>query len=44
MRSGNSGKIFVKKENYTAVWGILGGIFVAVFFGEHVFIICFFTV
>ena len=43
MRSGNSGKIFCEKRKLYRSMGILGGIFVAVFFlVEHVFIICFF--
>ena len=44
MRAGNSGKIFVKKENYTAVWEYWAEYLWLCFFGEHVFIICFFTV
>lgn len=37
-------KDFCEKRKLYRSMGILGGIFVAVFFGEHVFIICFFTV
>lgn len=37
-------KIFVKKENYTAVWEYWAEYLWLCFFGEYVFIICFFTV
>ena len=37
-------QMFVKKENYTAVWEYWAEYLWLCFFGEYVFIICFFTV